>query len=118
MCVRGLTEKHSTTPDLNSLRIRTAPIHNYLLSMSTTILIAPDSNVDTVRRSTVTDSILFKYNVGGCVLHSVQGTLMLIASQSVESIKNFKKEIVSESIKIMFGTENYPFHDIYLVYDL
>ena len=37
--------------------------------------------------SPITDRTLWKYNVGGCVLHSIQGTLMLVASQVVPSIK-------------------------------
>ena len=43
--------------------------------------------------STITDAVLWKYNLAGCLLHGVQGLLMLIASQSVSSIKAFSKEI-------------------------
>jgi len=43
--------------------------------------------------SPITDRTLWKYNVGGCVLHSIQGTLMLVASQVVPSIKAFTKPL-------------------------
>jgi hypothetical protein len=43
--------------------------------------------------SAVTDRILWKYNAWGCALHSVQGLLMLVASQAVPSIQAFRKEI-------------------------
>ena len=43
--------------------------------------------------SDVTDEILYKYNMGACILHGVQGLLMLIASQAVKNIKNFKKQL-------------------------
>jgi len=37
--------------------------------------------------------VLYKYNAYGCALHLIQGTMMLVASQAVTSIKAFKKEI-------------------------
>jgi hypothetical protein len=46
-----------------------------------------------VRASAVTDAVLWKYNLWGCVLHTVQGVAMLAASQAVPSIKAFKKEL-------------------------
>jgi len=41
----------------------------------------------------VTDKKLWKYNLAAAILHGVQGTGMLIASQVVDSIKAFKKDI-------------------------
>ena len=41
----------------------------------------------------VTDKTLWKYNLAAAILHGVQGTGMLIASQAVDSIKSFKKDI-------------------------
>mmetsp|Transcript_39214 Transcript_39214/g.77093 ORF Transcript_39214/g.77093 Transcript_39214/m.77093 type:complete len:277 (+) Transcript_39214:29-859(+) len=43
--------------------------------------------------SAISDQVLKKYNIGACVLHATQGLLMLIASQAVTSIKDFKKTI-------------------------
>jgi len=43
--------------------------------------------------SAVTDATLRKFNVAGFILHLVQGSAMLIASQMVDSIKAFKKDI-------------------------
>ena len=44
-------------------------------------------------KSPITDRTLFKFNAVGCALHSVQGLLMLVASQAVPSIKAFKKPL-------------------------
>lgn len=44
---------------------------------------------------TVTDKKLRKYNLIACILHSIQGLMMLVASQKVDSIKEFKKEITT-----------------------
>lgn len=44
---------------------------------------------------TITDARLKKYNRVACVLHFVQGTLMLVASQSVTSIKEFAKSVTT-----------------------
>ena len=41
----------------------------------------------------VTDEKLWKFNLAAAILHGVQGTGMLIASQCVDSIKSFKKDI-------------------------
>lgn len=49
--------------------------------------------------STVSDATLRKYNKIGCVLHGVQGTLMLVASQAVPSIKNFKKQLTTSFLE-------------------
>merc|ERR1712032_483986 len=43
--------------------------------------------------SGVTDRILWRFNLACAILHGVQGLLMLIASQVVDSIKDFKKDI-------------------------
>jgi len=59
-------------------------------TMSTTVFIQPPTTSD---RSTVTDKTLWNYNMAGMILHFVQGMMMLIASQAVASIKNFKKEV-------------------------
>merc|ERR1712166_1690623 len=55
-----------------------------------TVFIQPPTTSD---RSTVTDKTLWNYNMAGMILHFVQGMMMLIASQAVASIKNFKKEV-------------------------
>ena len=34
-------------------------------------------------------------NIAGCILHSVQGIIMLIASQAVPDIKAFQKQITT-----------------------
>jgi len=44
---------------------------------------------------TITDARLRKYNLIACVLHFVQGTLMLVASQQVKSIKDFSKTVTT-----------------------
>lgn len=44
---------------------------------------------------TVTDSKLWKFNKIGCILHGIQGLLLMVASQAVESIKAFKIEITT-----------------------
>lgn len=49
--------------------------------------------------STVTDAELKKFNQIGFVLHSVQGILMLVASQAVSSIKDFSKDITRSYIE-------------------
>merc|ERR1719453_2409618 len=38
--------------------------------------------------SPVTDSTLRKYNIGACILHTLQGTMLLAASQAVARIKD------------------------------
>lgn len=43
----------------------------------------------------ISDRTLKRYNIVAGVLHFSQGLLMLIASQAVDSIKNFKKEITT-----------------------
>ena len=43
----------------------------------------------------VTDSTLWKFNLAGLILHGVQGTLLLVASQAVPSIKSFGKELTT-----------------------
>lgn len=43
----------------------------------------------------ITDTILKRFNRGACILHFVQGTMMLAASQTVEQIKTFKKPITT-----------------------
>jgi hypothetical protein len=45
--------------------------------------------------STITDSRLWGYNLGACLLHSIQGLLMLVASQNISSVKNFTKELTT-----------------------
>jgi len=46
-------------------------------------------------RNKVTDSTLWKFNLAGLILHGVQGTLLLVASQAVTSIKSFSKELTT-----------------------
>lgn len=45
--------------------------------------------------SPITDATLWRYNLGAFVLHSLQGSLMLAASQAVPSIKAFQKELTT-----------------------
>ena len=45
--------------------------------------------------STITDKSLRNFNIAGCVLHSVQGVAMLVASQAVPSIKAFRKTLTT-----------------------
>jgi hypothetical protein len=45
--------------------------------------------------STITDSRLWRYNLGACVLHYGQGLLMLVASQGVPGVKSFTKELTT-----------------------
>lgn len=45
--------------------------------------------------STITDARLWRCNVGACILHSIQGLLMLGASQGVPNVKAFKKELTT-----------------------
>lgn len=45
--------------------------------------------------STITDARLWRFNVGACALHSVQGLLMLGASQGIPSVKAFKKPLTT-----------------------
>ena len=42
--------------------------------------------------SKITDARLWRANLGACVLHGVQGLLMLGASQGIPSVKAFKKD--------------------------
>jgi|MDSY01.1.fsa_nt_gb hypothetical protein len=46
-------------------------------------------------RHHVTDETLMRYNKIACALHAVQGVMMLVVSQVVESIKDFKKEVTT-----------------------
>eukprot|EP01051_Picozoa_sp_SAG22_P005526 SAG22_NODE_330_length_12211_cov_6.451948_13_plen_274_part_00 len=48
-----------------------------------------------VAQSTITDRSLRNYNIAAFVLHFVQGTAMLVASQAVPSIKEFKKTLTT-----------------------
>lgn len=50
-------------------------------------------DVDVKDDSPVTDKVLWRFNLGCAILHGVQGLLLLIASQTVDSIKDFKKDI-------------------------
>mmetsp|Transcript_81650 Transcript_81650/g.127501 ORF Transcript_81650/g.127501 Transcript_81650/m.127501 type:complete len:283 (-) Transcript_81650:409-1257(-) len=45
--------------------------------------------------SKITDARLWRWNLGACVLHSLQGLLLLGASQGVPSVKNFKKDLTT-----------------------
>jgi hypothetical protein len=45
--------------------------------------------------SEITDKRLWQCNVGACVLHSIQGLLMLAASQGIPSVKAFKKDLTT-----------------------
>lgn len=49
--------------------------------------------------SSITDSKLWNYNLAAGLLHLVQGSLMLFASQYVETIKAFKKTITRSYLK-------------------
>jgi hypothetical protein len=50
---------------------------------------------DTPIISKITDARLWRWNLGACVLHSLQGLLLLGASQGVPSVKNFKKDLTT-----------------------
>lgn len=50
---------------------------------------------DETKVGTITDARLWRCNVGACVLHSVQGLLMLGASQGIPSVKAFTKELTT-----------------------
>lgn len=50
---------------------------------------------DTPIISKITDVRLWRWNLGACVLHSLQGLLLLGASQGVPSVKNFKKDLTT-----------------------
>lgn len=50
---------------------------------------------DTPSISKITDARLWRWNLGACVLHSLQGLLLLGASQGVPSVKNFKKDLTT-----------------------
>ena len=41
----------------------------------------------------ISDQTLRNYNLGACILHFVQGGLMLVASQAVPNIKAFSKQV-------------------------
>lgn len=43
--------------------------------------------------SPISDAYLRRYNLYACILHFVQGTLMLVASQAVPAIKQFSKQV-------------------------
>lgn len=45
--------------------------------------------------STITDQRLWRCNAGACMLHSVQGLLLLGTSQGVASVKSFTKELTT-----------------------
>jgi|EP01049_Picozoa_sp_SAG25_P009618 hypothetical protein len=45
------------------------------------------------RISPISDATLRKFNIAGLLLHGIQGTAMLVASQAVSSIKSFRKDI-------------------------
>ena len=49
--------------------------------------------------SSVTDSQLWNFNLAGLILHGTQGTAMLVASQAVSSIKNFRKELTTSFLE-------------------
>lgn len=57
------------------------------------------------RTSEVTDANLRKANLGACVLHSVQGLLLLVASQSVPAIKSFKKDVTTSFLVYDHATQ-------------
>jgi len=42
---------------------------------------------------TISDDYLRRYNLYACVLHFIQGVLMLVASQAVPTIKSFSKQV-------------------------
>eukprot|EP01048_Picozoa_sp_COSAG05_P004749 COSAG05_NODE_267_length_12595_cov_7.076905_9_plen_195_part_00 len=56
--------------------------------------------------STVTDAALRWFNVAGLVLHFVQGTMMLVASQVVENIKAFKKMLTMSYLRFDEDTQS------------
>lgn len=51
----------------------------------------------------VRESKLNKFNKGACVLHFVQGVMMLIASQVVDSIKNFSLDVTTSFLTYEVG---------------
>jgi hypothetical protein len=55
--------------------------------------------------SSVTDRSLRNFNLAGCILHSVQGLAMLVASQAVPSIKAFKKMLTTSFLEFDAETQ-------------
>ena len=49
--------------------------------------------------SAIPDVWLRRYNLYACILHSVQGTLMLVASQAVPNIKKFSKQVTISNLE-------------------
>ena len=47
------------------------------------------------RASAISDDSLWRFNLIACILHTVQGGAMLVASQEVASIKAFSKNITT-----------------------
>jgi hypothetical protein len=43
--------------------------------------------------SSITDATLRKFNIIGCALHTIQGVLLLIASQAIDNVRQFSKMI-------------------------
>lgn len=54
---------------------------------------------------TVRESKLKNFNKGACVLHFVQGVMMLVASQAVDSIKNFTLDVTTSFLTYEVGPE-------------
>jgi len=69
------------------------PETNYLLGNMDTENNASGDVVEIKTDSRITDKILWRFNLGCAILHGVQGLLLLIASQAVNSIRDFKKDI-------------------------
>lgn len=63
------------------------------MNFDTEAYLNSDGVVDVKPGSRVTDKVLWRFNLGCAILHGVQGLLLLIASQTVDSIRDFKKDI-------------------------
>lgn len=66
----------------------------------------PNDSINTSAPVGITDETLKKYNIIACCLHSIQGILMLIASQAVPNIKAFKKDITTSFLSYNEATRS------------
>lgn len=57
------------------------------------------------KASSISDISLRNYNLGACILHFTQGTLMLVASQAVPTIKDFSKQITTSFLRFDPATQ-------------
>ena len=47
------------------------------------------------QQTSIGDKTLYKWNLGACILHFVQGTLLFIASFTAPGVKDFDKDITT-----------------------